>query len=87
MVELDGNYFGVASKVGVRGEDLPSARDGHSTDQEIDSRSSNASAAAFIVPVRCLFVIPGGQSFIREGSQSIAQLSNCADSRMPESSS
>jgi hypothetical protein len=72
--ELDWNHFGVGAKVGIGSEDLPPANHRNTADQEINSRSNNASTAAFVAPVRRPFIIPSGQSFIRKSSQLLTQL-------------
>jgi hypothetical protein len=61
---LDGNDLGVSAKVGVGGENLPSARNCDTADQEINARSSNTLASAFVAPMRGSFEILSGESFI-----------------------
>jgi hypothetical protein len=70
-VKVDWNSLGVDAKVGVASKDPPSASDRNATDQEIDSRSRNAPAAAFVAPARGLFVVTWVEEFIRKGPQSI----------------
>ncbi len=67
-MKVNWNHLGVGAKVGVRGENLPPASDCDAADQEIDSRSYNASTATFVAPARRLFVITGGEDFIWKSS-------------------
>lgn len=41
-VEADGDRLSVGTKICVTGKNLPTTRNCHATDQEIDSRSTNA---------------------------------------------
>jgi hypothetical protein len=70
---LDGNDLGVGAKVGVGSEDLPSACQCDTADQEINSGSRDASAPAFVAPVRGLFEILGAESLVLKCSQLVAQ--------------
>jgi hypothetical protein len=65
--ELNGNDLGIGAKVGVGGEDLPSAGNCDTADEEINSGSRDASTPAF-VPVRGLFKVLRDESFIMKGS-------------------
>jgi hypothetical protein len=70
-MKVNWNGLGEDAKVGVAGKDLPSASDRNAADQEIDSRTSDAPAAAFVAPARGLFVVTGIEEFIGKGPQSI----------------
>jgi hypothetical protein len=70
---MNWDHLGVGAKVAIASEDLPSTSDCHSADQKIDTGSSNASAPAFVAPVRGPFEILGAQSFIPKSAQLIAQ--------------
>jgi hypothetical protein len=71
--ELDRDHLGVSAKVGVGCENLPAASKCDAADQEINSRSGDTSAPAFITPVGGLFEILGGESLILKSPQLIAQ--------------
>jgi hypothetical protein len=70
---LDGNDLGIGAKIGVGSEDLPSASHRDTADQEINCGPSDASAPAFVAPVRGLFEILGAESFVLKCSQLVAQ--------------
>jgi hypothetical protein len=67
-MKVDWNHLGVGAKVGVASKDLPSASNRNTADQEIDSRSYNASTATFVAPVRGLFEIVRGENLVGKGS-------------------
>jgi hypothetical protein len=70
---LDRNNLGVGAEVGIRREDLPSASNRDCANQEIIRGSCHASSTALVTPMRRLFVVSSGESFIRKCPQTVAQ--------------